>query len=79
MERHPLRRARLAAEIREELERQKKSLASLSESTGIKIDTLYNRLNGIKPFNVEELDLIVEFLGISLDELLTRARGANRG
>ena len=78
MERQPLRRSRIAAEIREELEGQKKSLASLSDETGIKIDTLYNRLNGLKPFNVEELDTLTKALGISLDELLTRARRESR-
>ena len=74
MERTPLRRARVAAEIRAELARQNKSKASLAQAAGISPDTLRRRLNGVYPFAIEEVDAICFFLGIPIAEFVARAR-----
>lgn len=72
MERNTGRRAKIAAEVRAELARQNKTKASLSRATGIGIDTLRRRLDGVKPFYMEELDAITFFLGVPLPEFIAR-------
>jgi hypothetical protein len=67
-----LRRARIAAELRSELAIQKKSRTSLSLATGMTTETLRRRLGGVKPFNMDELDSIVRFLGIPLVDFVAR-------
>ena len=74
MERKPLRRSRVAAEVRAELARQNKSKASLAQAAGISIDTLRRRLDGVYPFYVEEIDAICFFFGIPVAEFIARAR-----
>lgn len=77
MEAHaPLRRTAVAAEVRAELARQNKTYTSLAAATDISVDTLRRRLNGLKPFYVEELGSVCRFLGITLDELIARAEKA---
>jgi len=73
----PLRRTSLAAEIRAEMGRQRVSVNKLSAGTGISASTLYRRLDGVKPFYVEELDAIGQFLKVP-DYVLT-ARAKKRG
>ena len=73
MESHPLRRASVAAEIRAELARQSKTYVSLAEATGISVITLRRRLAGQRPFYAEELGSVSRFLGLTVDEILTRA------
>lgn len=70
----PLRRTSLAAEIRAEMARQKVSVNNLSNGTGISASTLYRRLDGVKPFYVEELDAIGRFLKVPDYELTKRAK-----
>jgi transcriptional regulator with XRE-family HTH domain len=72
----PLRRANLAAEIRAEMARQRVSINQLAAGTSISASTLYRRLNGVKPFNVDELDAIAVFLGVPAWELAERAKKA---
>ena len=72
MEQKHLRRARIAAEVRAELARQNKTRASLSQATGISVDTLRRRLDGVRPFYMDELDSITLFLGIPLVEFVAR-------
>ena len=74
MERKPLRRSRVAAEIRAEAARQKRSRASLAQAAGISVDTLRRRLDGVYPFAVEEVDAICFLLRLPMPELLKRAR-----
>ena len=74
MERKPLRRSRVAAEVRAELARQNKSKASLAQAAGISVDTLRRRLDGVYPFYVEEIDAICFFLGIPIADFVARAR-----
>jgi len=70
----PLRRISLAAEIRAELGRQRVSIQKLSAGTGISASTLYRRLEGTRPFYVEELEAIGRFLGVPDYELTKRAK-----
>jgi len=72
MEQTEFRRARIAAEVRAELARQKKTKASLSQATGISPDTLRRRLDGVRPFYMDELDSITRFFGIPLVEFISR-------
>lgn len=67
-----LRRAKIAAELRAELARQKMTVTSLSTSTHITVPTLRNRLSGQRPFFIEELDTICAVLGVGLTELIDR-------
>ena len=73
MERNPLRRESVAAEVRAELARQSKTYVSLADATGISVDTLRRRLAGLKPFYVEELASVSRFLGLTVDSLIERA------
>lgn len=70
------RRAKVAAEIRAELARQGKSATQLATATGIGRDTMRRRLNGVYPFNSDELYSICHFLGISIVELTERTEAA---
>ncbi|MFF9565776.1 helix-turn-helix domain-containing protein [Leifsonia sp. NPDC014704] len=72
----PLRRVALAGEIRAEMARQRVSVAQLADATGISQSTLYRRLNGVKPLQLEELDAICASLKVSLVALTERAKTA---
>lgn len=74
---NPVRRTELAAEIRAELARQKRTQVSLSAATGLSLNTLRRRLDGVKPFYVEELEAVCMFLGVPLSDMITRARDAS--
>lgn len=69
------RRTRIAGEIRAELARQSKSVAALSEATGISPATLSRRLSGTRPFLFEELEAVASFLDIPFDMLYARFTG----
>ena len=70
----PVRRTSIAALVRMELARQKLSKASLSDATGISIDTLRRRLDGVYPFTIEEVDAVSHFLGYTLPNFYAKAR-----
>ncbi|WP_157480086.1 helix-turn-helix domain-containing protein [Leifsonia sp. Root227] len=72
MERHTGRRTAIAAEVRAELARQRKTKKSLAEATGISPYTLTRRLAGEKPFLAEELQDIVVFLELPMQDFLDR-------
>ena len=74
MERTPLRRASVAAEVRAELGYQNTSKATLAKATGISVDTLRRRLDGLYPFSIEELDKICHALDVKLPDFLVRVR-----
>jgi transcriptional regulator with XRE-family HTH domain len=66
------RRAKIAGEIRAELARQNLTYTALSAATGIDPSTLSRRLKGDKPFYLEELEKIAQFLGLPLSEFIER-------
>jgi DNA-binding Xre family transcriptional regulator len=72
METTPRRRARIAAELRAEMARQKMTVVALSEATEIKVSTLRNRLAGKSPFYIEELDTICTELSVGLSAFVDR-------
>ena len=74
METQALRRTAIAAEVRAERARQGKTLASLAFAINKSPDTLTSRLNGKRPFYVEELLSICSLFDMTLDELVARAR-----
>lgn len=67
---------RVAAELRAELARQKRSGRELSVVLGISEHTGGRRLNGETPFNMVELAAACGWLGISLSGLIRRAEDA---
>jgi len=67
---------RVAAELRAELARQKRSGRELSVVLGISEHTTGRRLNGETPFNMVELAAACMWLGISLTDLIRRAEAA---
>lgn len=67
------RRTRIAAEIRAEMGRQRVSLSSLATDAGISPSTLSRRLNGVRPFLLEEVDAICHSLSVPMADILTRA------
>ena len=66
------RRAAIAGEIRAELGRQNLTYSALAAAIGMSPSTLSRRLVGIKPFDIEELQSIAQFLGIKLSDLTER-------
>lgn len=65
---------RLAAEVRAEMARQQVNNPRLADATGIPRVTLWRRLRADSDFTVDELMSVAEFLGLSVQELIDRAR-----
>ena len=72
MTQHTERRQRIAGEIRAELGRQNRSARQLAVATGISPATLSRRLQGKKPFYLEELESIAQFLELPLSVFTAR-------
>lgn len=65
---------RVAGEIRAEMARQRKKMTGLAQTLGISYATLHRRLaNPPQSFRLDELELIADYLGITVPELLERA------
>lgn len=64
---------RVAAEIRAELARQKRTAREMAVVLGISEHTAGRRLSGDAPFNMIELAAACRWLGISLSDLVRRA------
>lgn len=64
---------RLAAEVRAEMARQKRTASELAGVIGVTAHTAGRRLNGSTPFNVIELGQLAQWLGIGPDVLIRRA------
>lgn len=73
---YPSRSLLVANEVRAELARQRRTILELSEGTGITLSTLRRRLDGVSALNLDELQLIADFLGIRPGELTDRALAA---
>lgn len=72
MTQHTERRTRIAGEIRAELGRRNRSARQLAAATGISPATLSRRLQGKKPFDLEELESIAQFLELPLSVFTER-------
>lgn len=74
MEEKQLRRTDVAAEVRALLARHNVAKQSLADGTDIKIATLRQRLNGTKPFRMNEIDRIAYFFSIRPADLIGSAQ-----
>jgi transcriptional regulator with XRE-family HTH domain len=68
--------SRVAAEVRAEMARQKRSGAELGRQLGLSYTTVSKRINGEVPFDIEELEATAAWLGATPVDLLTRAEAA---
>lgn len=66
----------VAAEVRAELARQRRTVVGLSEVTGIPLATLNRRLNRDSKFTIDEIDAIAVALGVPVADLLPARDGA---
>jgi transcriptional regulator with XRE-family HTH domain len=66
----------VAATIRAELARRRKSQKDLADALGFSQVAMSRRLNGATPIDVNELAQIAEFLGMPVEALLTEAASA---
>lgn len=64
------RTALVAANIRAEIARQRVSQRMLAEGLGMSPAALSNRLTGMTPIDVNELDAIADLLGVTPGSLL---------
>lgn len=70
-------RERTAEEIRALLARRRISAAELARRTGLKQSTLARRMTGETAFDLDDLELIAEVLGVQVTDLLPRSEGAS--
>lgn len=68
----------IANAVRAEMGRQKKKLYELVEPLGLSWPTVSGRLNGHKPFTLDEIDRIATFLGMTPDDLNASASLGDR-
>ena len=62
---------RTAGAVRAELARRKINGRELAKALGWSVTTTWRRLNGTYPFDVEELSLIADHLGVSVSTFLS--------
>ncbi|MFB9703341.1 helix-turn-helix domain-containing protein [Rhodococcus aetherivorans] len=65
------RRQAIARRLRGKLGERRMSQTRLSELSGINSSGLSRRLNGLMPFDIDELEVICYILEVDLDEILT--------
>ena len=63
----------VAAEVRAEMGRQRRSGADLARHLNRSHQTISRRLNGESPWDVDDLAAVAAWLGVSLDRLLVDA------
>lgn len=62
---------RVAANVRAELAARRISGSRLAQTLGITRTTMYRRLAGMSPWPIDDLEPIAEFLGVTVESLLT--------
>jgi transcriptional regulator with XRE-family HTH domain len=67
---------RVAAEVRAEMARQRKTQAHIAQALGSSQAAVSRRLNGEVPFDVRELALIADSLDVPVETFLSTSRGA---
>ncbi|MBQ9916892.1 MAG: hypothetical protein IJO71_06795 [Microbacterium sp.] len=65
---------RLAAEVRAEMARQKRTAGEMAKVIGTTPHTAGRRLSGAVPFNIAELDAVAKWLGVDLASLMREPR-----
>ncbi len=71
-------RERTAEEIRALLARRRISAAELARRTGMKQSTLARRMTGETAFDLDDLEVIAEVLGVEVTDLLPASVRAGR-
>lgn len=66
-------RERIAANVRAEAARQRKTQATLAARLDITQQAMSRRLNGFTPFAVDELSVIADELGVDVASLIGQA------
>lgn len=66
----------IAAEIRAELARQKRTQKDLAEAIHISEVGVSRRLSGVTPLDVNEVYAIAEWLGVPVEQFLAAERSA---
>jgi transcriptional regulator with XRE-family HTH domain len=61
---------RVAAEVRAEMARQRRTQAELAAAVGLSPQSIGRRLSGEHPFDVEELERAAAWLDVSVSSLL---------
>lgn len=64
----------IANAVRAEMERRKKKFYELCEPLNLSWPTVSGRLNGHKPFTLDEIEAAADFLGITVEDLHKSAR-----
>jgi transcriptional regulator with XRE-family HTH domain len=72
-------REHVAEEIRVLLARKRISAAELARRTGIKQSTMSRRMTGETAFDMDDLEVIAEVLGVEVGELMPRSIRADGG
>ncbi len=60
----------VAAEVRAEMGRQRKSQDDLADVLGIARSVISLRLNGHRPFKLAEVELLADYFGVPLTSLI---------
>ncbi|WBT08819.1 helix-turn-helix transcriptional regulator [Corynebacterium sp. SCR221107] len=63
----------VAIEVRAELARQEKTINQVADYVGMPVSTMRRSVKGQRPFTIDELGAISEFLGIGIVQLLKRS------
>lgn len=61
---------RVAATIRAELARHRKTQAGLAQALGIQRSSMHRRMSGEQPFDVNELQIAADYLDVPVASLL---------
>lgn len=67
----------LGAEVRAALARQRKTQADLAAALGVTPATAARRLDGTSPFDVRELAIVANWLGVAISDLYPAERTAS--
>jgi transcriptional regulator with XRE-family HTH domain len=65
---------RVAATVRAELARHRKTQAGLARALGLARTSMHRRITGEQPFDVAELHVVADYIGIPVADLLTDGR-----
>ncbi|WP_197079701.1 helix-turn-helix domain-containing protein [Corynebacterium kalinowskii] len=66
----------VAVEVRAELARQEKTINQVADYVGIPVSTMRRSVKGQRPFTIDELGAVSEFLGVGIVQLLKRTTTA---
>jgi transcriptional regulator with XRE-family HTH domain len=65
---------RVAATVRAELARRRKTQAGLARALGLQRTSIHRRMTGEQAFRVDELHVVADYLGIPVTDLFVDGR-----